>query len=95
MLFVRRGRWQEGADDYAERARVNSSRPGDDGVLGFPGTDWGRQLQVWYFRLAQLRAGRLDRYRWLCREMLRRYGGELRRPAESVARACLMCPTSP
>src|SRR5262249_6379564 len=90
-LFVRRGRWQAGADEY-ELARVNSSRSGDDeGLWGHPGHRLGiDNSAAWYFcAVAQLRAGRIGHYRWLCGEMLRRFGdGE----DERVARACLMSP---
>src|SRR5262249_48900781 len=71
-LLLRRGRWQEGAEEY-ERARVNSSRSGDDGRLyGHPGHRLGiDNTAVWYFcAVAQLRAGRIGRYRWLCGELL-------------------------
>ena len=96
ILFLRRGRWQEGADEY-ELARVNSSRSGDDGLLFFPGHRMGiDDIGVWYFSaVAQLRAGRIDHYRDLCREMLRRFGGRFGGGAELVARVCLMSPDDP
>jgi tetratricopeptide (TPR) repeat protein len=95
-LLLRRGRWREGADEY-ERARVNSSRPGDDPVIiGMPGHRSGvGNGPAWYFSaVAQLRAGRIDQYRALCRDMLERSRGSLGKH-ELVARVCLMCPDDP
>jgi hypothetical protein len=45
--------------------------------------------------VAQLRAGRIDQYRGLCRDMLQRFEGSPAGQAEMVARVCLMCPDDP
>jgi Flp pilus assembly protein TadD len=96
-LFMRRRRWQEGADAY-ERARVYSSRSGDDELqllAARPGHRVGiNNPTAWYLSaVAHLRAGRIGRFRWLCGEMLRRFADGFE--AELVARACLMSPDEP
>lgn len=96
-LFMQRGLWREGADAY-ESARENSSRSLDDEQLwGRPGHRQGiDNSTTWYFSaFAQLRAGRIERYHSLCREMLQRYGDNFGAEAERVARTCLVAPDEP
>jgi tetratricopeptide (TPR) repeat protein len=96
-LFLRRGRWGKGADEF-ERARVNSSRSGDDQLgIAMPGHRSGvDHAGAWYISaVAQLRAGRIEQYRGLCRDMLQRFGDSFTGQAEMVARVCLMCPDDP
>src|SRR5262249_43190720 len=75
-LNLRRGCWQVGADE-CERARVNSSRSGDEQPnTSAPGHRSGVDTPAaWYYSaVAQLRAGRIDQYRGLCCDMLQRFG---------------------